>query len=325
MSTMGRVIVTMVGAAVLVAATVLVMHYVMPPDAAPPLVGAPAAAGSAAQTAGAEGAGAGPNAAQGATATGDPKAGPAGGPDPAQAAPGAAAAEDGMALMSSGRLFQAQVRLSEALRGGIDGPRGKAVREALISLANRTQLSGQRSADDIYSKSYPVARGDSVTSVGQKFLVPPELVMKLNGLASPGIVAGQSLKVIQGPVNIEIYKSRHELQAWLGDVCIRVYPIGLGKSNSTPQGTFVVKSKMKNPPYQPQHKPRSEHREPGAPDNPLGARWIDIGNHYGIHGTIDPTTIGGDASEGCIRMNNKDVEELFDLVVAGATKVIIRL
>ena len=227
-------------------------------------------------------------------------------------------------MAASGRVVQAQLRLSEALRAGVDGPKGKAVREALMSLAGRAQLSTARLPEDKYSQAYQVAKGDSVTRIGQKFLIPKELVMKLNGMTSANLAAGQSIKVIQGPLNVEISKSRFELQAWLGDICVRVYPIAIGKTNSTPEGTFVVKNKLVNPPYQPQHKPKSEFRDGGAADNPLGSRWIDIGNHYGIHGTIDPTSIGRDASEGCIRMHNKDVEELYDLVEQGGSKVIIK-
>ncbi|MBM4017681.1 MAG: LysM peptidoglycan-binding domain-containing protein [Planctomycetes bacterium] len=320
MTTTGRIIVVVVAAAALLTLTVLAMHYLRPPDVPPPagpeVVETPAAAG---------GPGDSPAAPPPASAiAADLKS--AHGPDapPAPAGSAEAAADDGLAMAASGRVIQAQVRLSQALRAGLDGPKGKAVRETLVSLANRAQLSGARLPDDPYSKSYEVARGDSVTRIGSKFLIPLELVMKLNGLASPGINAGQSLKVLQGPVNVEIFKERHELQAWIGDVCIRIYPIAVGKGNSTPEGTFVVRNKVQNPPYQPQHKARSEHREAGAPDNPLGSRWIDIGNHYGVHGTIDPPSIGHDVSEGCIRMHNKDVEELYDLVVVGASKVIVK-
>ena len=326
MTTTGRIIVVVVAAAGLIALTMIGLHYLRPPEELPgagPAVEVPTPAAAGAPGA-APAAGTGP--AHPEPAGGSPAA-PAGNPAGAASAPagpGEAAADDGLALAASGHIVQAQGRLSQALRAGVDGPKGKAVRETLAALADRAQLSGARLADDPYSKTYEVARGDSVTRIGAKFLIPNELVMKLNGLASPGINAGQALKVIQGPVNVEIFKGRYELQAWLGDVCIRVYRVALGKGNTTPEGAFVVKSKIKNPPYQPQHKARSEHRESGAPDNPLGTRWIDIGNHYGIHGTIDPTSIGHDVSEGCIRLNNKDVEELFDMVVPGAAKVTVR-
>ncbi len=304
-SAVGRIVVTVAAAAALVAATLVVMHYVRSPEFPPPTAPPPGEA----------------KAGEGAAVAGQPK-GPALAPPPP--GPGEAEADDGLALAASGRLAQAQVRLSQSLRAGVDGPKGKAVRDAVMSLADRVQFGGEKAPDDPYAKSYNVVKGDAIITIGRRFLIPGELVMRLNRLGSPSIQAGQSLKVIQGPIHVEIYKARHELQAWCGDVCIRVYPVGIGKVGSTPEGTFTVKSKLRNPPYQPMHKPRTEFRDPGAADNPLGTRWIDIGNHYGIHGTIDPASVGRDVSEGCIRLHGKDVEELFDLVVEGASKVTIR-
>jgi len=48
-----------------------------------------------------------------------------------------------------------------------------------------------------------------------------------------------------------------------------------------------------------------------------------VGHKYGIHGTDEPESIGKHASGGCIRMNNKQVIEIFDLVQEG-TPVEIR-
>ena len=321
MTTTGRIIVVFAAAAGLVTLTVIAMHYLRPPEPAPPIPPPPPEVQTpAGQTPVATAPGQSIKVIQGPVNVEVS----AGSPPPVAAGPGEAIADDGLALAASGRIVEAQRRLSEALRAGVDGPKGKAVREALVALADRAQLSSARLPEDPYSKAYEVARGDSVTRIGQKFLITKELLMKLNGLASPGIAAGQQMKVVQGPVNIEISKGRHELQAWLGDICVRAYQVGIGKGNSTPEGTFVVKNKMINPPYQPQHKPKSEHRDGGAPDNPLGSRWIDIGNHYGIHGTIDPASIGRDVSEGCIRMHNKEVEELYDLTVQGGSKVTVK-
>ena len=58
------------------------------------------------------------------------------------------------------------------------------------------------------------------------------------------------------------------------------------------------------------------------PANPLGERWIDIGNSYGIHGTIDPASIGKSESQGCIRLHNDDVEAVYDLLTIGSEVVI---
>ena len=43
---------------------------------------------------------------------------------------------------------------------------------------------------------------------------------------------------------------------------------------------------------------------------------------FGIHGTLDPYSVGWASSHGCIRMNNKDVAELYEIVPVG-TKVVI--
>jgi len=243
--------------------------------------------------------------------------------EPSGVAEGAELARTALAMVRD-RPVAAQKRLSEAVRAGVGGDLAVRVHQAVRALADRLQFSGTCRPGDRYSRSYTVQRGETLSGIGQRFLIPYPLVMRLNGLETSAIRAGQTLKVLQGPVHLEVIKSRYELRAWLDEVCLRVYPVALGTNNSTPEGTFNVKNKVVNPPYQPQHKPRSAYRAAGAPDNPLGTRWIDLGNHYGIHGTIEPETIGHEVSEGCIRMHNRHAEEVFDLVVVGASKVQIR-
>lgn len=57
----------------------------------------------------------------------------------------------------------------------------------------------------------------------------------------------------------------------------------------------------------------------------FGTRWMALNvpwGKYGIHGTNRPSSIGSAASHGCIRMKNKDVEELYDYVKIGTPVVI---
>ncbi|MFQ5787157.1 MAG: L,D-transpeptidase, partial [Thermodesulfobacteriota bacterium] len=66
----------------------------------------------------------------------------------------------------------------------------------------------------------------------------------------------------------------------------------------------------------------------GDPKNVLGTRWIGFEDKeglygYGIHGTTEPDSIGKEMSNGCIRLTNEDVEELFNYVKA-KTKVVIQ-
>jgi lipoprotein-anchoring transpeptidase ErfK/SrfK len=61
----------------------------------------------------------------------------------------------------------------------------------------------------------------------------------------------------------------------------------------------------------------------GGVANPLGARALYLGSSmYRIHGTNDPSTIGTNVSSGCIRLTNKDVEDLYNRVGVG-TKVVV--
>lgn len=49
----------------------------------------------------------------------------------------------------------------------------------------------------------------------------------------------------------------------------------------------------------------------------LGTRRLDLGDGYGIHGTDEPQSIGRSVSHGCVRMLNKDVEQLYPMVPVG--------
>ena len=63
---------------------------------------------------------------------------------------------------------------------------------------------------------------------------------------------------------------------------------------------------------------------PDSPENILGTRWLGIDKQgYGLHGSVDPTSIGKQVTAGCVRMTNKDVEELFDIVPVGTDVMIV--
>lgn len=94
---------------------------------------------------------------------------------------------------------------------------------------------------------------------------------------------------------------------------IHEYPIAIGKmSTPTPCGVYTIQDKEINPCWYPPNK--IGHIVPSGPDNPLGYRWIGFKSNYGIHGTNAPWSIGSAVSNGCIRMKEEDVEELFDAV-----------
>ena len=84
---------------------------------------------------------------------------------------------------------------------------------------------------------------------------------------------------------------------------IRRYPIAPGTDFSpTPIGIFKVSDKSK------------------SWGGGFGSRWLGLNvpwGMYGIHGTNKPRFIGENVSSGCIRMHNKDVEQLFEIIPKG--------
>ena len=98
------------------------------------------------------------------------------------------------------------------------------------------------------------------------------------------------------------------------DRLVSVYPIAVGAAVSpSPVGTFSIVNRVSNPTY---YKP-GKVMGPGA-RNPVGTRWIGLSaKGYGIHGTDAPASIGFAKSHGCIRLRNRDVEQLFARVRTG--------
>jgi lipoprotein-anchoring transpeptidase ErfK/SrfK len=69
---------------------------------------------------------------------------------------------------------------------------------------------------------------------------------------------------------------------------------------------------------------QSKARIPAGPNNPVGVVWVDLNKeHFGMHGTPEPSTIGRTESHGCIRLTNWDASRLARLVRPG-TKVILQ-
>ena len=105
-------------------------------------------------------------------------------------------------------------------------------------------------------------------------------------------------------------------------------PIGIGTDdNQSPVGEFRISEKRKNPSWYVPESIRKENPDlpkvfPPGPDNPLGTRAMRLGHtSFLMHGTSKRYGIGMRVSHGCIRMYNKDVEKLFEIVKVG-TKVV---
>lgn len=96
--------------------------------------------------------------------------------------------------------------------------------------------------------------------------------------------------------------------------------VNQGHNYSTPVGRYTIANKSLARPYYQENIPAGDLR------NPLGTRWIGISvyagdgaNLWGIHGTNEPDKIGRWASDGCIRLTNAEIEQLYETVTPGKT------
>ncbi len=171
-----------------------------------------------------------------------------------------------------------------------------------------------------YMEAHEVQPGDTLEEIARQYDVSWEYLARLNRVEPANIRSGQKLKVIKGPFSAIVDLSDYELTLHCHGYFVYKFPCGIGKDGATPVGTFHVQDKVVNPPY---------NGPEGAiaaddPANPIGERWISLGDGYGIHGTIDPDSIGKSESRGCVRMHNNDIDKVYDLLTVGSEVVIQR-
>ena len=166
---------------------------------------------------------------------------------------------------------------------------------------------------------YVVQANDQLRVIASQHQLSWEYLAKLNRTDPRRIQLGQKLKILKGPFAAVIDLGDFALTIHLQGYYVKRYPVGIGKDGASPVGKFTVLNKIENPQYT---SPDGKVISGDDPANPLGERWIDLGESYGIHGTIDPDSIGRAASRGCIRMREKDVIEVYDFLVKGSEVVI---
>jgi lipoprotein-anchoring transpeptidase ErfK/SrfK len=109
------------------------------------------------------------------------------------------------------------------------------------------------------------------------------------------------------------------------DRLVAQFPVTMGSAQyPLPIGEWKVTTYAFVPPfnYQPDllqnAKTDKEVTLPPGPNGPVGIAWLDLTKeHYGIHGTNEPQTIGRAESSGCIRMANWDVLRLSRIMKPG--------
>ncbi|MFK7777255.1 MAG: L,D-transpeptidase family protein [Gimesia sp.] len=165
---------------------------------------------------------------------------------------------------------------------------------------------------------HEIEPNDQLRKVATQYKINWEYLANLNRIDPKKIRPGQKLKVIKGPFFAFIDLSDFTLTIHAHGYFVKRYTIGIGKDHSTPTGKFLVKDKLVDPTYYGQDGVIAND----DPANPLGERWIDLGDSYGIHGTINPSSIGKAESKGCVRMLNEDVAEVYNFLTLDSEVVI---
>lgn len=135
------------------------------------------------------------------------------------------------------------------------------------------------------------------------------------------------------PGQIHVDPNSFRLYLTLPDRMAIRYTVGVGRENLYEHGEFFVGAKKEWPSWtptpdmikrDPDHYARYADGMPGGPDNPLGSRALYLfypgaGDSFlRIHGTPQPWTIASAVSNGCARLVNSHIMDLYDRVELGA-------
>jgi LysM repeat protein len=237
--------------------------------------------------------------------------------------------EAGRQALAANDPLTARARWSEALKLGPPGAVAANLRSELTRVGAQTILSNTVLKGDPLTELYVVKAGDTLGRIAKGQHITAELLQRINNLSDKHTIRiGQTLKIVHGPFHAVVRKSTYSLDVYCQDAYVHSFPVALGADDSTPTGLWKVSGKLVNPTWYP---PRGgDIVLADDPKNPLGERWIGLAGidgqavgqpKYGIHGTIEPDSIGKSVSLGCIRMRNEDVELLYDLLVEELSQV----
>jgi lipoprotein-anchoring transpeptidase ErfK/SrfK len=171
-------------------------------------------------------------------------------------------------------------------------------------------------------------------ALSEKFHASPKLLEQLNPgkdfdrageeIVVPNVAASNELPKA---VKVIVDQSDHTLSLVdAGGKIVAQFPATTGsKHDPLPLGVWKVKGVARNPVFHYNPKlfwdadPKDTKATIAAgPNNPVGVVWIDLSkDHYGVHGTPEPSTIGKTQSHGCIRLTNWDATALAQSVVTG--------
>ena len=194
---------------------------------------------------------------------------------------------------------------------------------------------------DMMEKSELEALGYSsaLEGLAEKFHSSPKLLQQLNPGASFE-AAGEELQVpsvesaepLAKAAKVVVDKSDSTVSLMdAEDKVLAQFPASTGSEHDPlPIGDWKVQGVAKDPTFHynpdlfwdadPEH---AKAKIPPGPNNPVGVVWVDLSKeHYGIHGTPEPSKIGKTESHGCIRLTNWSIAEVAEAVAPGTPAVL---
>ena len=175
-------------------------------------------------------------------------------------------------------------------------------------------------------------------AIAEKYHASPALMQKLNpgsGFDRAGeeiLVPNVTVPPPEKAASVAVSKSRRRVMALdASGKILSSYPATIGSEHDPlPIGKWKILGVSQNPPfhYNPDLFWNAKSSDGKAtiapgPNNPVGVAWIDLSKeHYGIHGSPEPSQIGKTQSHGCIRLTNWDVTELSKMVGPGTPAIL---
>jgi len=171
--------------------------------------------------------------------------------------------------------------------------------------------------------------GESVMVPNVDVITPPASPITNANQGTPAVASGTQTS----QTGIVIYVTQATSSATVEDSNGKVLfhaPVTSGSEHDPlPIGTWKVTVVEQMPVFnynpelfwdaEPKH---AKARIPPGPNSPVGTIWIDLSKeHYGIHGTPEPSKIGHTASHGCVRLTNWDAQRLARWVRPGMTVI----
>jgi lipoprotein-anchoring transpeptidase ErfK/SrfK len=229
---------------------------------------------------------------------------------------------------------------AQAAEQALAGDGAPALVEYALSQADVEGPFEPRIPEDMMEKAKlkSLAYTTPLEALAEKFHCSPQLLEELN----PGAAfdrAGGRIKVPNVHTALprpaaKVVVDRSERAVYAVDAqgaVLARYPSTMGsRHDPLPVGEWKVTGIFQNPKFHynpdlfwdadPGH---AKATLPPGPNNPVGVVWIDLSKeHYGIHGTPEPSSVGKTQSHGCIRLTNWDALELAGLVEPGLPAVL---